>query len=106
VKYRCLNMLIGAVGGSQPVLPKRNFARFILMMFLLYALVIRTLYQGSYFKLLKSNRPKRKVQSIDEMVEKDFKFYVSNEVAELFQATAAVEERYTDKKLMFKFYFQ
>jgi hypothetical protein len=52
VKNPTLNLFIGFIGGSQTILPGKNFARFLLMIFLMYSLVIRTLYQGSYFKLL------------------------------------------------------
>lgn len=69
-----LNMFIGFYGGSQSILPNTNFARFLLMTFLMYSLVMRTVYQGSYFKLLTSNKRHEEVQSIQEMVDKDFKF--------------------------------
>lgn len=70
-----LSMLVGLIGGSQSVLPKRNFARFLLMMFLLYSVVIRTVYQGSFYHLMQSGSHDKEVQSIEEMIEKDFTFY-------------------------------
>jgi hypothetical protein len=75
VKNPNLNFFIGFIGGSQTILPKYNFARFLLMMFLLYSLVLRTAYQGSYFKLMQSNKKHKEVQSIDEMIEKNFTLY-------------------------------
>lgn len=57
-----LNLFIAFIGGYQPVLPIRNFARFILMTFILYSLVIRTLYQGAYFQLLQTNKQFNAVQ--------------------------------------------
>lgn len=74
VKHPYLNMFIGFYGGSQNILPKTNFARFLLMTFLMYSMVMRTVYQGTYFKLLTSSRLQGEVQSIQEMVDKDFKF--------------------------------
>lgn len=88
-----VNLAVGCIGGSQNVLPKRNFARFLLTLFLLYTLVIRTLYQGSLFELLKKNKHHKKVQSIDEMVRKDFKFYVPENDADLFDGVEALKGR-------------
>lgn len=75
VRNPYLNFFIGFIGGSQNVLPKRNFARFILMVYLLYSLIIRTLYQGSFYNLLKANKRHNEVQTVNEMIQKDFKFY-------------------------------
>jgi hypothetical protein len=61
--------------GQQNILPKRNFARHLLMMLMIYSLIFRTLYQASYFNLLRSNPYQKEVQSFDEMIEKDFSVY-------------------------------
>lgn len=50
-----LNLFIALIGGSQKKLPGNNFARFLLMMFLIFTLVTRTLYQGSFYQLIRSN---------------------------------------------------
>lgn len=41
IRNPMMNVLIGVFGGSQHVLPARNFSRSLLMMFLLFCLVIR-----------------------------------------------------------------
>lgn len=76
VRHPYLNLFIAAYGGSQNVLPKRNFARFLLMAFLLYSLVIRTIYQASYYQLIKSNARHDEVQSIEKMIKDNFDFYI------------------------------
>lgn len=88
-----LNMFVGFIGGVQSQLPRTNFARFILMMFLIQSLVIRTIYQGSYFKLLQSNKHHREVQSIEEMIQKDFKFYGVSENIDLLKGTEIARSR-------------
>lgn len=93
VKNSALNMFVGFIGGAQQVLPRRNFARFLLMSFLMYALVMRTLYQGSYYQLVQSNKRHNEVQSIDEMVRKDFKFYVPSGITDVFQGTQTIASR-------------
>lgn len=94
VKNPYLNMFIGVVGGTQHILPKRNFARFLLMVFLMYSLVMRTLYQGSSYKLLQSNKHKLEIQTIDELIEKDFAFYLYPGVSDVFNGVEEIKNRF------------
>lgn len=96
VRHPYLNVIVGFFGGSQTKLPRRNFARYLLIMFLMYSLVIRTLYQASYFQLLKSNIKRGEVQSIDEMVQEEFNFYVYYGIEDLVNATGAIKNRFGD----------
>lgn len=57
-------------------LPGRNFARFLLMAFSLYSLVIRTAYQGKMFEFMQKEMRKPEVQSIDEIIAKNYTFYM------------------------------
>jgi hypothetical protein len=41
-----------SLGGGMMTLPGRNFARFILMMYIWFALVVRTGYQGVQFDMM------------------------------------------------------
>lgn len=71
-----LNILISFIGGSMTILPKNTFARTLLMFFLLFSIVKRTLYQAALFQMLQSDVRHREIQSIDELVEKNFKVYM------------------------------
>lgn len=93
VKNPYLNIIVGFLGGSQRVLPKQNFARFLLMIFLMYSLVMRTVYQGSYYKILQSSNRKSEIQSIDEMIAQDFRFYIFLGLTDVFQETEAVRNK-------------
>jgi hypothetical protein len=56
-------------------LPSRNFARCILMMYIWFALIIRTGYQGVQFEMmLKEMRP-RDVETIDELIANNYTIY-------------------------------
>lgn len=88
-----LNMFIGFIGGSQHILPQRNFARFLLIMFLMCSLISRTLYQGSLFQLMKSNKHHKEVQTIDEMVAKDFRIFVPRQLLNFFQEDETIKSR-------------
>lgn len=52
VESPAFNMVIGFFGQSQNILPRRNFARFLLMVYILFCLIIRTGYQGIQFQLM------------------------------------------------------
>lgn len=93
VSYPYLNMFNAIMGGTQKIEPKKSFARFLLMMFLIYSLVIRTLYQVSFYQLIQSNKHHQEVQSIDEMIARDFKFYAYTLDIDLFQGTDAIRRR-------------
>lgn len=79
--------LIGAIfGQSQKSSPKLNFARFLLMIFLIYCLVMRTLYAGSLYGFLRSSIYHREVQSIDDMITRDFKIFYLESTREFFSS--------------------
>jgi hypothetical protein len=46
------NVLIAFFGQSQNILPRRNFARYLLMLLIIFCLIIRTGYQGVQFELI------------------------------------------------------
>lgn len=71
-----LNILISSVGGSMSVLPRTNFARTLLMLFLLFLIVQRTLYQAALFQFMQRDDRKRELQTIDELVAKNFKVHM------------------------------
>jgi hypothetical protein len=93
VKHPYLNLFEVFLGVSQKKLPGRNFARFLLMMFLMYSLVIRTVYQASFYQLLKSNKQHMEVQTVDEIIEKEFKFYVYLGNEDVYHSSAALKSR-------------
>lgn len=94
VRNPYLNIILVSTGGSQKTLPKRNFARFILMMFLIQTIVLRTVYQASYYNLLQSDKHRNELQSIDEMIEGDFTFYIFLGLADVFQGNEAINKKY------------
>lgn len=79
-----LNMLEAIFGGSHNILPRENFARILLVTFVIFCLIIRTLYQGSLYRFLQSDIHHLEVQSIDDMILKGFKFYVSQSSLDLY----------------------
>lgn len=76
LRHEYLNILIGFVGLSQTTLPEKNFPRFLLMMFLIFCLIIRSLYLGSLFNMLKTDVRSREFVSIKDFYDAGFDFYV------------------------------
>jgi hypothetical protein len=88
VKHPLSNIIAIHLGVPQPRLPTRNFSRFILLNFLAYCLVVRSSYQGAVFNILMSNDRKPPVDSINEMMEKGFRFYIYDSLASRLQGFA------------------
>lgn len=76
VRTPMFNILGVMYGNPLATLPKRNFARFLVMNFILYYLIIRTVYQGGIYKILKYRQRKPELSSIDEIMEKGYDFYL------------------------------
>jgi hypothetical protein len=68
-------LLTSLIGGSLIRLPKRNFARYLLMVFILFSLVMRTVYVGGLFKYLKSDTKVVAIKTIDELLARRYKIY-------------------------------
>lgn len=94
IRHPLNNMLIALFGGVQPKLPKRNFARFLLMMFLLLCLVKRNVYQGSLFFILQSDGRQKEVQSIQEMHEKGFDFYMYESYSDIIESQPKIFNKF------------
>lgn len=71
-----LNILSIFLGVSLPRLPRKNFARSLLMMFIIFSIVKRTIYQGILFQFIQADDRNKEVQSIDELIYKDFKVFM------------------------------
>jgi hypothetical protein len=87
------NLFKAFIGESHQILPMNTFARFLLALFMIYSLLIRTMYQGSVFKILQSNLKHKEVQSLAEMIEKGFNFYGTSSVRDTFIESGVLEER-------------
>lgn len=71
-----LNFLSITFGVSMYRLPCRNFARFLLMVFVLFCLVQRNLYVGSLFRFMQSDDHHKELSSLNEIVEKGFDIFM------------------------------
>jgi hypothetical protein len=72
-----LNVAAHFFGLGQLVVPGKNFARILVMIFILYCLIIRTAWQSKIFEFMNQEMRKPEVESIQEMIEKNFTFYTN-----------------------------
>jgi len=81
-----LNIMIAFVGGAQTTLPRRNFARFLLILFIFFSIIIRTCFQSKLFEYLQADFVKREIQTIDELFEQNFTIYTHDKNQILLKA--------------------
>jgi hypothetical protein len=72
----CMNILTAVVGGSQERLPRRNFGRSLLMIFLLFCIVMRSVYQGSLYQFLQLNDLEPDPATVEEIGQRNMTYHV------------------------------
>lgn len=75
-----MNIIMAITGQSQKKLPKENFSRWILTMCLIFWFITRTMYAGQLFKFLQTSQNERGFETIGEMVQSNFTFYISENI--------------------------
>lgn len=100
MRDKFLNILIGFIGSSQNTLPEKNFPRFLLMKFLIFCLIVRSLYLGSLFGMLKTEIRTREFTSIHDFFDAGFEFYVYETLSQRLDYPE-INSRYTELLLSF-----
>lgn len=76
-----LNIVVAILGLSQTNLPVTNFSRIFLTKLLLFCLIVRCLYLGSLFRLLKSDVLSKEIKTIDGFIDAQYDFYIYETLA-------------------------
>lgn len=90
IKSNMFNVWNIFLGGVQPVLPQESFPRFLLIEFSIFTLIIRSLYLGRVFDILKRNEQTVKLTTIDDYIKYNFTFYIYNSMANSIQGTKII----------------
>lgn len=109
VQTPILNMTQAFFGVGQLTLPGRNFARYLLMMFILFCLIIRTAYQGKMFEFLQQEMRKPEVKSVEEMIANNFTFLTYDHNVEMFEPMdifRGFAATFISRVNSYKFYFR
>lgn len=76
IKNPAMNMINIFFGGAMPRLPRRNFARFLLALLMIYSLVLRNVYNGSMFRYLQTDKKNPPSNTYEEMNANNYTFHV------------------------------
>lgn len=87
IRTPTLNIFQIFFNGGQNRVPGRNFARFILMLFVVWSLVIRTCYQSKLYEILQLDLRKPRFETIDQLIENNFTLAVYEDVNNVTRAT-------------------
>jgi Ligand-gated ion channel len=91
VTQPAMNMLLIVVALQQTKLPTTNFARFLLIQFIIFCLIMRTGYVGSLYGFLQSEGRHKEVTTIDQMIEENFKFYIFRTSVDLIKDSEIIK---------------
>jgi len=69
IKTPTMNMIEIFLCGAQVRVPGRNFARFLLMLFIIWCLIIRTCYQSKLFEFLQADLRRPGIKTLEELYE-------------------------------------
>jgi hypothetical protein len=72
-------------------LPRKTFPRFILMMFIILCLILRTCHQSLLYDLMQKDLRREELKTIDEAIEKGYTFYMRTLSVYRFNQTKHVE---------------
>lgn len=67
IKTPTLNLIQTFLCGNPGKVPGRNFARFLLILFIIWCLIIRTCYQSKLFEFLQADLRRPVVQTVEEL---------------------------------------
>lgn len=84
-----INLSAIFLNGGQHFNPGRNFARILLILFVIWCLVIRTCYQSELFKCLQTDRRKPAAKTILQLLERNFTFNCYDDLRQIVDDIAA-----------------
>lgn len=103
VQNPSMNLINAVLGGTQKTLPNRNFARFILMLFIIFCLVMRSAYVGSLYKFLQSEDRKEPAATIQELIDQNYELHMyRNQLTDFGTHIKTISKRF-ESSLTLKF---
>lgn len=79
IRTPTLNLQSTFLTGNQFKMPGRNFARFLVVLFIIWSLIIRTCYQSKLYEYLQADIRKPRIKTIRELLDSNFTFYGGND---------------------------
>lgn len=91
INHPTINLVSTFLTGTQDKTPAKSFARFLLMLFIIWSLIFRTCHQSMLYSYLQADLRKPTLQSIDEILENDLNLYGSGST----ENSLFLQSRYT-----------
>lgn len=88
-----LNVFNIIFGGSISRLPVGNFARTILMIFMIYCFIVQNAYKGGLFKFMQMSVREPEISTLDELLAENFYFYMYQSSAAYISSLPRVQAR-------------
>jgi hypothetical protein len=82
-----LNFFGTVFGVAQHRLPLKSFPRFLLMMFLIFCLILRTCHQSMLYELMQKDLRRPEIETIDEAINKGYTFYLRHSSVQRYEQT-------------------
>lgn len=79
-----MNMINICLGGSISTSPRRNFARYMLIVWLFGCIILRNAYQGSLFDVLRKPKSAPPKDTLDAMLDANYSLYMRPNLYYLF----------------------
>jgi hypothetical protein len=91
VRVPTMNFVAVIFGLGQTNLPRKSFARFLLMMFIILCLILRTCHQSLLYTLMQAEIRKPELQTIDEAIEKGYTFHIEKQNVHTYKDSGLIE---------------
>jgi hypothetical protein len=87
VRDPTLNFFRTVFGIGQMHLPQKSFARFLLMMFIILCLILRTCHQSMLYDLMQKDLRHAEIETIEEAIDKGYTFYLQESSVRRYKQT-------------------
>lgn len=84
-RWPCMSLWSILFGGQQQQLPRRNFARYLLAMWLLQTLVLRAAYTGELYILLQDASVRTPLRTLHEVLAQNYMFHMLPAMQSIFR---------------------
>lgn len=90
-RWPCLALWSILLGGQQQQLPRRNFARYLLALWLLQTLVLRAAYTGELYIILQDARVRTPLRTLAEVLAQNYMFHMLPSMQNAFRDMLPVQ---------------
>lgn len=88
-----LNTISVIFGGAVTILPQRNFARTVLIIWIFGCIVLRSAFQGSLFEFIREPRNSPSANTLAELIDRNYTLYMSTAIFQLFRNTSKFHKK-------------